>query len=451
MKLYKLKNLFRFEPKSQYKAGDGLEYGSYPFYTSSSVLNKRINIATFEAGSLVFGTGGTASIHFATEEFSTSSHCIVAVCKVSELNPKFVFYYLQGNLQILEQGFKGAGLKNISSKYIQDIEVPICSYENQNKIVAILDKASMLIQQRKDSIDLLDSLLKAQFLDMFGDPIINQRNWKVSPLQEVGSLNRGRFSARPRNDPSYFNGDYPFIQTGDINNSRYRLVEYTQTLNEKGVSVSREFKAGTIVIAIVGATIGATAILMIDTFATDSVIGIEVNSQTNNIFLEMLLRFYRQVLKDKAPEGDKPNINLKILNPLVIIQPPLELQQKYAFISEKIEKQRAKMSIGYEQQKELFSSIIQRAYNGQLNFDVSVELDALLETIGKNGYNNDFSLVTKDLTYLSNLVDRLNERSFKNNVLYESAKMVAFKLLKDNQFVTQEYDERLKKLRLVLK
>ncbi|MBK6363986.1 MAG: restriction endonuclease subunit S [Saprospiraceae bacterium] len=113
----------------------------------------------------------------------------------------------------------------------------------------------------------------------------NTQNWDIELLGDIANLERGRFSPRPRNDPSYFGGKHPFIQTGDINNSHYRLKIYTQTLNEKGIKVSKKFNVGDIVIAIVGATIGATSILQIDAYATDSIIAIKSTGKTNNVFL----------------------------------------------------------------------------------------------------------------------------------------------------------------------
>ncbi len=456
MKKHKLKSLVSFEPKSSKKASEGSVQGKYPFYTSSSIRSKYVNNYDYEGQSLIFGTGGKPSIHFEKEQFSTSTDCLVAKPKVTNenINLKFLYYYLLGNIHILEKGFKGAGLKHISKKYIEEIEVPLVTDEEQNKIVSVLDLASKLMKQRKESIHLFDQLLVAQFLDMFGDPIVNPKGWKINQLKDISHVQRGKFSARPRNDPSYFNGAYPFIQTGDISNSQHRLDTFSQTLNEKGIEVSRKLEKGTIVIAIVGATIGATAILMLDTYATDSVIGIKTNSKTNNVFLEMVLRFYRQVLKDRAPEGDKPNINLSILKPLNIIAPPLELQEKFALISDKIEKQKQEILVAVEAHNDLFMSLIQKAYNGQLNFDVSLELDALLEIIDTENLDNNssnLSRITGDLTYLLNIVNRLNEGDFKNKLLYEKAKSIAFYLLKKGKFISQKYDENNQTLKLVLK
>ena len=163
---------------------------------------------------------------------------------------------------------------------------------------------------------------------MFGDPLhpVHSR-----ALGDVAVLERGRFSPRPRNDPRYYGGDYPFIQTGDIAGCGHRLSEYRQTLNEKGIHVSKKFSAGTIVIAIVGATIGATAILEIDVYAPDSVIGISVNDELyNNVFMEALLQFWQPELVRIAPESARANINLRILQSIPIIDVELPRQLQFA-------------------------------------------------------------------------------------------------------------------------
>ena len=106
----KFKDLFYFAPKSKVKAGDGLDEGNFPFYTSSSVLKKRINKAQHFDEAMVFGTGGSASVHFAGEPFATSTDCLVAITKTEKINTKFVYYYLLANIHLLEQGFKAPAL-----------------------------------------------------------------------------------------------------------------------------------------------------------------------------------------------------------------------------------------------------------------------------------------------------------------------------------------------------
>lgn len=450
----KFSTLFKYAPKSQLKASDGGDEGNFSFYTSSSIVSKRTNKAQYFDESLIFGNGGAANIHYASEPFGTTSHCFVAVPKTTEINPKYVYYYLLGNIHLLERGFKGAGLKNISSKYIENLDIPIFSIETQNKIVSVLDKASALISRREQTLQLLDELLRAKFLEMFGDPISNNRKWQTENLGSIAKLERGRFSPRPRNDPSYFGGEYPFVQTGDVNSSKYRLGNYTQTLNEKGIKVSKKFNVGDILIAIVGATIGATTILEIDTYAPDSIIGIKSIEKTNNVFLEMLLRFYRQFLLDTAPEAARANINLSILDRLSIIIPPIELQEKYVDIDKKIEVGKSKLYDSIHQIEELYQSLVQKAFNGELNFNIDFELDALIREIDLQKKENNLSKIGGDIAYLQRLVDKLNAQEFKEKDLYDKAKHAAFQLMavkEEEKKLTQEYNEKTESIELTLK
>jgi type I restriction enzyme S subunit len=73
----KFDDLFNFAKKSKIKAGDGLKEGIYPFYTSSATLSKRIDVFQEDRISLIFGTGGQASVHYVDEQFSTSTDCIL--------------------------------------------------------------------------------------------------------------------------------------------------------------------------------------------------------------------------------------------------------------------------------------------------------------------------------------------------------------------------------------
>jgi type I restriction enzyme S subunit len=69
--------------------------------------------------------------------------------------------------------------------------------------------------------------------------------WEIYRLDEIASIERGKFSARPRNDPQYYGGNIPFLQTGDVSNSNGFVTSYRQTLNEAGLGVSRLFEKGT--------------------------------------------------------------------------------------------------------------------------------------------------------------------------------------------------------------
>jgi type I restriction enzyme S subunit len=142
--------------------------------------------------------------------------------------------------------------------------------------------------------------------------------WAIRSLSELASVNRGKFTIRPRNDPRYYGGPYPFIQTGDVAFAAGRvLTKYSQTLNELGLTVSRLFPAGTIMVTI-AAHIADTCILGIPVCAPDSLVGVNPNTGELARYLELCISARKRWFENRAPQTAQKNINLEDLRPLLI-------------------------------------------------------------------------------------------------------------------------------------
>ncbi|UCF95147.1 MAG: restriction endonuclease subunit S [Desulfobacterales bacterium] len=259
---------------------------------------------------------------------------------------------------------KGATRQKLNKSSASEIPITLPPLAEQKRIAAILDKADAIRRKRRQTIQLADEFLRSVFLDMFGDPIRNTKNFPVKPLGELASIKRGRFSPRPRNDPRYYGGNYPFIQTGDINECDSLLLNWKQTLNENGIKVSYAFQKDTVLIAIVGATIGATAILGFKSYAPDSVIGIvPQNGNLTAEYLEYSLRFWRPVFLMRAPQTARANINIGTLKPLGLPTPDFELQKNFSTIYRTILKLKRRYHCFTD---DLFNALFQRAFRGEL-------------------------------------------------------------------------------------
>jgi type I restriction enzyme S subunit len=246
----------------------------------------------------------------------------------------------------------------------EQIRIPLPPLAEQQRLSKLLGEASRLRRMRRYALGMCDELVSAAFIEMFGDPVQNTKDWPPSQLEDLASVERGKFTPRPRNDPSYYGGAFPFIQTGDISDSGGRLRSWTQTLNEKGRQVSRSFPPGTIVIAIVGATIGMTAILEIEVYCPDSVVGIQVDSsQATKEYIEFVLRFWRPTFLAQAPETARANINLDTLRPLRVPVPPLSLQQKFSNLVEQSELLRSTQRESLHQADHLFRTLLHQAFS----------------------------------------------------------------------------------------
>lgn len=151
--------------------------------------------------------------------------------------------------------------------------------------------------------------------------------WTWGSLDQCFQVERGRFSVRPRNDPAYYNGEHPFVQIGDLPRDGGPIRKYSHTLNDKGLAVSRKFPRGTILVAIVGATIGNSGVLTFDACCPDSLVAVQSDDTTFLGFADLWLRASKLTLRGAAiASGGQPNINLGILRPFAIPVPPAEEQ-----------------------------------------------------------------------------------------------------------------------------
>lgn len=195
--------------------------------------------------------------------------------------------------------------------------------------------------------------------------------WKWVPLGNYGKCSRGRFSIRPRNDPRYFGGEYPFIQIGDLPPEGGLITSHDQTLNEMGLGVSKCFPKGTVVIAIVGATIGNTGILSYDMCFTDSMVGIETGSEIGNVYVELFLRSRKDNIRQSSyAGGGQPNIKLETLNPFPLALPPFPEQQEIVRRVGALFKTADALEARYRKAKayvdKLTQSILAKAFRGEL-------------------------------------------------------------------------------------
>lgn len=155
-------------------------------------------------------------------------------------------------------------------------------------------------------------------------------SWDYKPLDDLGSVSRGRSKHRPRNDVSLFGGEYPFIQTADVKEANLYLTEYSETYNEKGLEQSKLWKAGTLCITI-AANIADTAILGIDACFPDSIMGfIPYEGVANVKFVkyafDMLQRDCRQISQGTAQD----NLSWEKLSTIRFPAPDIKIQNKIA-------------------------------------------------------------------------------------------------------------------------
>ena len=279
--------------------------------------------------------------------------------------PKYVFYslyanYKRGGTRAFEN--KTTGLHNLKTDdYVSRYEVAEIDTSKQILICEKLDKLYEIIKLRRQELQLLDELIKARFVEMFGDPVSNSYALPEATLPELGEFGRGVSKHRPRNDPKLLGGKYPLIQTGDVANARLYVTSYSSTYSKLGLEQSKMWDKGTLCITI-AANIAKTAILGFDACFPDSVVGFNANEKTSNIFIHYWFSFFQAILEAQAPESAQKNINLKILSELKVIVPEKEKQDAFVKFINQVDKSKVAIQAALDKSQLLFDSLMQKYF-----------------------------------------------------------------------------------------
>lgn len=280
------------------------------------------------------------------------------------INPAYARYCFYGHTfrcQIGNITKKSVNQASFAVKDLKQIKIEVPSLDVQNKVVVILDRVQKIIDMRNNELASLDDLIKARFVELFGDPVSNSKGLKELTLPELGELGRGVSKHRPRNAPELLGGEYPLIQTGEVSNAGLYIENYENTYSELGYKQSKMWKAGTLCITI-AANIAKTAILRFDACFPDSVVGFKANDKTNEIFIHYWFSFFQAILEAQAPESAQKNINLKILSELKVIAPDIEEQNKFATFVVQVDKSKVAVQKALEQTQTLFDSLMQKYF-----------------------------------------------------------------------------------------
>lgn len=288
---------------------------------------------------------------------------ILPILPGPDVDRGYLFHYLRCP-QTVEQAVSrcaGANLPRLSPSALESFEVPVPPLGCQRRIADILDKADAIRRKRKETIALTEKLLRAAFLEMFGDPVTNSRGWRLEPFESLGELDRGRSRHRPRNDPALLGGKHPLIQTGEVSNCDGVIRSFQHTYSDLGLAQSKMWPAGTLCITI-AANIAKTGVLAFDACFPDSVVGYTPNASVTTEYVQYWLGFLQPTLERQAPQVAQKNINLEILRALQVPVPPIEQQRVFSALVARTRRVREAMSVAQASSDSLFLSLVHSAF-----------------------------------------------------------------------------------------
>lgn len=257
----------------------------------------------------------------------TSAYCSIRVRGAE--SPNYLYYYL--HTFDIAKGFYGMGSgvrQGLNWDGLKYIKILLPPQHEQDRISVFLNQKTLeidsMLSKTISSIEEYKKLKQAVITQAVTKGVRGEREMKDSGVDWIGkipkewicekikyatSISRGLFNHRPRNDERYYNGKYPFIQTGDVANATKYIVSYSQTLNELGKAVSKEFPKGTLTMTI-AANVGDVAILNFDAYFPDSVVGFIPNKNIRTLYLFYVFSAMKDEFTRTAIKSTQLNLNI---------------------------------------------------------------------------------------------------------------------------------------------
>ena len=244
---------------------------------------------------------------------------------------KFLWYSLINRTHELISKGTGSTFKAINKQILFDLKIPLPPLEEQEKIAMVLDKVSELIEKREQQLAKLDELIKSRFVEMFGDPVTNEKKWDKVPLSELAEIRIGPFGSLLHKE-DYITDGYPLVNPSHIVNEKIvtdkKLTISKQKYNEmkvyhlkiNDVVLGRRGEMGRCAVVTQSGLICGTGSLLIRSYGK-----ITAN------FIQKIISFptFKKTIEDMAIGQTMPNLNVSIVANFQIIIPPLEIQQRY--------------------------------------------------------------------------------------------------------------------------
>lgn len=336
--------------------------GIYPYYGATGIQDY-VDKYIFDGRYVLVGEDGAKWSAFEQSAFVIEGKSWVNnhahVLKPHDfLVDTFLIYFL--NYSDLDSYISGAIVRKLTQASLRNIEIPLPPKSTQLAIVSELDKINELIRLKKEQLKDFDNLAQSIFYEMFGDPVENEMGWEVSTYSKCFNIGSG--GTPSKSVPEYWdNGNIPWIGSNMCQNC---IITETdgKFITQEGLnnSSTKYLEVGTVLVALVGATIGKVALLRTPTCTNQNVAFIKANESKDFVpeyVFYNLMGQYEEFMK--IGKGDFKMANQAFIKALPLLSPPLPLQHLFAHRIEQIEHQKAEVQKAITDLETLLASRMQ--------------------------------------------------------------------------------------------
>jgi len=351
------------------KASDRVE-GDYLYYGANGVQGT-INEFIFDEPLLLlaedgghFGNPDRDIAYIAQGKYWVNNHAHVLKPNAG-LDLNFLYRVLQR--YDVTPFIKGATRAKLTKGDAETIPIPLPPLAEQQRIAAILDKADAIRRKRQQAIQLADEFLRAVFLDMFGDPITNPKEWEVRPLADVAKITTGNTPSRA--EASYYGDHIEWIKSDNINTPSHFLTKAAEHLSEEGMAAGRVVPEGSILVTCIAGSfdcIGNAAIADRPVSFNQQINALTPKPNVNRWFLYSLILFSKKLIQSASTNSMKGMVSKGSMEKIEVIFPPEDLQVKFEKLFQGYLKSMNSMCDSAEKLSESFNSLSQKAFKGEL-------------------------------------------------------------------------------------
>ena len=343
--------------------------GKYPFFTCSK-NHTYIDEYAFDGESVLVAGNGDLNVKYYNGKFNAYQRTYVIQAN-ENLNGKFLYYFLDSYVEKLREQSIGGVIKYIKLGNLTDAEIPLPPLATQQRIAAILDQADALIQNNRAIVQKYDALTQSLFLDMFGDPVKNEKGWekvKGSLIYQVkGRVGwKGYKKTDLRESGAYVIGATHIDKFGYINLTNPVYISDEKFLESPEIIIEKN----DLIFVQRGNTIGKIGLVRdVLERATINPVVVILRPKVSPYFLLYLLlnkSILNKIIEINSGSA-QPMITQNSMNEYQFINPPLELQNQFAERVAMIEAQKQQAQLELAKSEELFNSLLQRAFKGELN------------------------------------------------------------------------------------
>lgn len=252
---------------------------------------------------------------------------------VVELLPDYIYYMFK--YKKWDNGSNTAVKgKTLNKAILLEHEIEICSLEKQKYIVKILDKVSSILEDKNHQLALLDELVKARFVEMFGNPVINSRKWKTEELNSIAPISN--FSGNLEDKVWLLNLDMIEPQTG-------RIIDYLYVSIDEVGSSTCKFDTDNVLYSKLRPYLNKVVIPDRSGYATSELVPLRPKkSKLNRVYLAFLLRSneFVNMINEKVAGAKMPRVSMTELKKFRVPVPPIELQNEFAEFTKQVDKSR---------------------------------------------------------------------------------------------------------------